>query len=181
MIQGCLFDTRDDHPPISDESDAVILDDPLAPFEALTVALESRKEANYERAISENFVFSPTQEDSSDQTFAGEPVYDNWTKAVELDVLRLLLADAQHIEVNFFPTAEGGGTTTFQRYRVAYELRVVTHAEPTDTSVYKGSAYFDNRNEGGNWRLVFWDELDSVPGFFTWGYLKGILRLRLNP
>jgi len=180
-LSGCLFDTRDADPPADEGDDVIPLDDPLGVFQAMTVALESKKDANYERAISERFVFSPTQPDSLDQTFAGTTVYDNWNKTVEMDVLGLLLADAQSIDVEFNPTPQGGSTTTFQRFRVVYELRVVNRATPNDTTVYAGVANFDHRLEGGNWRLTFWDEIDTVPDRSTWGYLKGILRLQLNP
>jgi hypothetical protein len=142
--------------------------------------LESEQDAAYERAISERFVFSPTQEDSLDQTFAGTTVYEGWTKDVEMDVLGLLLSDAQTIEVEFNPSILIN-QTTFVRFRVEYALGVVNVATPTDTTLYEGVAQFDVRNEGGNWRLTFWDEIETVPDRNTWGYLKGILRLRLNP
>jgi hypothetical protein len=180
LLSGCIFDTREPNPPDPGGEPAIPLDDPLAPFEAMTVALETLKDANYERAISESFVFSPLEQDSLDQTFAGTDVYANWNRTVELDVLALLISDAQFIDVQFNPTAEGG-TTTFQRFRVNYSLRIVNRGAPTDTSMYEGVAYIDNRNEGGNWRVVFWDEIDTVPNQQTWGYLRGILRLRLNP
>jgi hypothetical protein len=67
------------------------------------------------------------------------------------------------------------------RYSVEYQLGVVDVATPTDTTVYAGLAEFDVRLEGGNWRLTFWNEIDGVPDRSTWGYLKGILRLQLNP
>lgn len=180
---GCLFDTRDDRPPDSGGGtgcSAITLDAPDAVFEAMTCAIESQQDAAYERAISQRFVFSPTQQDSLDQTFAGTPVYDGWTKGVEMDVLGLMLSDAQTIEVEFIPTVLSN-QTTFVRYSVDYELKIVNTATPGDTTFYGGVAWFDVRNEGGNWRLTFWDERDTVPNRSTWGFLKGILRLRLNP
>lgn len=179
-MPACLFDTRPADPPADEGDDVIPLDDPLGVFQAMTVALESLKDANYERAISERFVFSPTQEDSLDQTFAGTNVYDNWDKTVEMDVLGLLLADAKTIAVEFNPSVQIN-QNTFVRYSVEYELAVVDIATPTDTTFYGGLAEFDVRLEGGNWRLTFWNEIDGVPNQFTWGYLKGILRLQLNP
>jgi hypothetical protein len=181
-ISGCLFDTRDPDLPDPGETGcaAITLDVPNAVFEALTCALESEQDAAYERVLSQNFVFSPTQQDSLDQTFAGTAVYAGWNKDVEMEVFRLLQSDAQNLAVEFVPSILIN-QTTFVRFSVDYLLRVVNVATPTDTTVYGGIAQFDVRNEGGNWRLTFWDEIDSAPGLSTWGYLKGILRLRLNP
>jgi hypothetical protein len=175
-VSGCLFDTRDAEQPDPGGDDAVPLDDPLAPFEAIKVALATLRDANYERAISTNFVFSPTQDDSLDTTWGGRPVYENWTKDVEMDVLGVLLSESRSIDVEFTAQAQGGGTTTFQRFDVRYVLTVVDRVTPTDTTVYEGRAYFDHRNEGGNWRLTFWDEIETVPNRKTWGFLKGTLR-----
>lgn len=179
-MPGCLFEARPAEPPFDEGDDVIVLDNPLAVFQAMTVALESLKDANYERAISERFVFSPTQQDSLDQTFAGTNVYDNWDKTVEMDVLGLLLADAKTIDVEFAPSVQHN-ENTFVRYRVRYDLAVVDIATPTVTTLYAGLAEFDVRLEGGNWRLTFWNEIDGVPDRSTWGKLKGELRLQLNP
>lgn len=181
-LAGCLFDTRDAQPPDTPGGGcgATPLDDPLGIFQAMTCALETKQDAAYERAISSRFVFSPTQQDSLDPTFQGVDVYANWNKTVEMSVLGLMLSDAQTIDVSFNPSIKHN-ESTFVRYEVEYRLAVVNVATPTDTTLYGGIAWFDVRNEGGNWRLTFWDERDTVPNMSTWGYLKGILRLRLNP
>jgi len=179
-MSGCLFDTRDAQPPADEGDDVIPLDTPLGVFQAMTVALESLKDANYERAISENFVFSPTTQDSLNPTFEGSQVYDNWDKTVEMDVLGLLLADSKNISVEFRPT-EQINQNTFVRFSVEYELGVVDIATPTDTTLYEGLAEFDVRLEGGNWRLTFWNEIDALSDLSTWGYLRGILRQQLNP
>jgi hypothetical protein len=62
---------------------------------------------------------------------------------------------------------------------VDYSLTVVNVATPTDTTTYRGEAQFDVRRENGLWRVTFWNEVATVEGYRTWGYLKGILRLRL--
>ena len=179
---GCLFDTRDPEPPDDNDTGcaAITLDVSNAVFEALTCALESEQDAAYERALSQTFVFSPTEQDSLDQTFAGADVYNGWNKDVEMEVFRLLLSDAQTLAVEFTPSILRQ-TTTFVRYNVDYELRVVNVVEPTDTILYGGIAELDVRNENGNWRLTFWNEISPAPGLQSWGYLRGILRLRLNP
>jgi len=179
---GCLFDTRDAEPPASGGSScaAIALDTPEAVFEAITCAIESEQDAAYERVISQRFVFSPTLEDSTNQTWGGAPVYENWDKSVELQVFGLMLGNAQFLSVDFAPSLEIN-QTTFVRFRVPYRLNVVNTTAPTDTVEYAGVAFFDVRNEGGNWRLTFWDEIETVPNLPTWGFLKGLLRQQLNP
>lgn len=176
---ACLFDTREDlvQPPVPG-GETVILDDHTKVFVAINKSFEDLSDANYERAISDQFIFSPLLQDSLDQNFIGTGVYDGWGKTREMEVLQLLLSDAQYITADFEPVLEINKTTNV-RYRVTYELRVARLAAPTDTLRYRGVANFDIRNESGNWRLTYWDELEGVEGFASWGYLRGVLGLQL--
>jgi hypothetical protein len=181
-VSACgIFDTRDAQDPGTDTGGGTTLDSSEKAFVAMTKALTDHKDADYERAISQNFVFSPTLADSLDQNFFGTGVYDNWTKTVEMDVLRLLLSDTQETIVDFGDLTALINKNTFVRYSVTYQLDVITNAAPTDTTSYRGVAQIDVRNENGNWRVTFWDEVETVEGSSTWGFLRGILRLRLNP
>jgi hypothetical protein len=178
-LSACIFDTRDAADPSTSTGGGCTLDTPEKPFQCMSNALISQQDGDYERSISEAFVFSPTIADSLDQTFIGTGVYDNWTKDVEMDVLALLLSDAQNISVSFNLGAPLINQTTFVRFPVNYSLTVVNVATPTDTSTYRGEAQFDVRRENGIWRVTFWNEVATVEGYSTWGYLKGVLRLRL--
>ena len=179
-MPACLFDTREGAPPDTG-GNTISLNDPLQVFVAMRESLnQSQQDANYERALSTQFVFSPTLQDSLDQNFIGSGVYDNWNKTRELAVLGFFFADAQTIKSEFSPAVEIN-KNTFVRYRVSYQLDVVSVAMPADTARYRGVAYFDVRNESGNWRLTFWDEIEPVDGFASWGYLRGILGLQLTP
>lgn len=177
---ACLFDTREDEvdPPV-EGGNTVILDSPEKVFVAINTAFDDLTDANYERAISDQFVFSPTLQDTLDQNFIGTGVYDNWDKTREMDVLALLLSNSQSLNAVFEPVEEIS-TTTFVRFRVTYDLAVVSLAAPTDTVSYQGVAFFDVRLESGNWRITFWDEIDTVEGYSTWGYLRGVLGLQLG-
>jgi hypothetical protein len=181
LAPACIFDTRDAQDPGEPSDDVVSLDTPEQVFQAIAKTMETQKDANYENATSESFVFSPTITDSLDQNFTGTGVYDNWTKTVEMDVLRLLISDAQYSKVTFEIGEPLINKTTFVRFPVDYTLRVVNVATPGDTADYKGVAQFDVRRENGIWRMTFWNEVETVEGARTWGFLKGILRLRLNP
>jgi hypothetical protein len=182
-LPACLFDTREPSPPpVGGGSNYVPLIVPDAPFLAITTAFHELKNANYEHATSEKFVFSPTLQDSLDQAFQGTSVYSGWNKTVELDVVDLLLADAQVLKADFSPeTPPLVNKTNFVRWRTPYTLMVINKAAPTDTLRFGGVAQIDVRLENGNWRVTFWDEVETVAGVRTWGYLRGILRLRLNP
>lgn len=180
-IPACLFDTRKDEviPPDTGGS-TISLDAPEKVFVAITQSLTARQDANYERAISTTFIFSPTLTDSLDQNFIGTGVYDNWNKDREMEVVGRLLADAQTVNAQFFPSVEFQ-QTTFVRFRVDYELDVINTVAPTVTARYRGVAFFDVRRETGNWRLTYWDEIETVEGFPTWGFLRGVLGLQLSP
>ena len=178
-LPACLFDTRPSEPPDDTTEDYADLTVPTGVFDALSRSLSSLTDANYQRALSQSFVFSPTQQDSLDQTFAGTTVYEGWNNPVELQVFQLMLSDAKTIDFDYASSILIN-KTTFVRFRVAYDLAIVNTAAPTDTSFYSGVAQWDVRNEGGVWRLTFWDEVENVPGFSSWGFLRGILRLRLS-
>lgn len=179
-VPACLFDTRADEvqPPDLGGS-TVTLDDPSKVFVAISQAFVAMQDANYERAISDRFIFSPTLQDSLDQNFSGTGVFDNWNKPKEMAALGLLLGDSQAISVDFSPSEEIN-QSTFVRFRVGYDLRVTNRSVPPDTVLYRGVAYFDVRRESGNWRLTFWDEIENVDGYSSWGYLRGILGLQLG-
>ncbi len=183
VVPACLFDTRQaSPPPVGGGVPPTDLSTPLAPFQAITDAFAALKNANYERAISEKFVFSPTLQDSLDQAFQGTSVYAGWNKTVELDVVDLLLADAQVLNAQFSPESPAlVNKSNFNRFRTSYTLDVINKAAPTDTLHFKGVAQIDVRLENGNWRMTFWNDVETVAGARTWGYLRGILRLRLNP
>jgi hypothetical protein len=182
LLAGCLFEAREAQPPDTGTGGPppVSLRFPSDVLNALRSGLQSLTRSNYERAISETFIFSPTLEDSLDLNFIGTGVFDDWTKDVEMEVYDNLIAEASEMAVTF-SNRPIINENTFVRYDVAYELTVISRAVPPDTSVYKARAYFDVRNEGGNWRLTYWDELELVEGFTSWGFLRGTIRKRLTP
>ena len=179
VLVGCLFDTRDPLPPDTQGGPAVSLDQPFKVFEAMQTSLTALQTGDYERAISDNYLFSPLIEDSLDQNFVGTGVFDGFDKSAEDEVVNLLVSDADTVEVQFNP-AILVNENTFVRYRVEYDLRTVARGTGAEAR-YRGVAHFDVRNEGGVWRLEFWDEIEPVEGFTSWGFLKGELRQRLEP
>lgn len=179
-IPACLFDTRENQvQPPTQSGCNIDLTAPEGVFTSITEMLNSKQDACYERALSTTFIFSPSLQDSLDQNFVGTGVFDNWNKQKELAAMGLLLGDARYLHWDFTTTPQIN-QSTFVRFRVDYDLQVVNTASPTDTLHYKGGATFDVRKESGIWRLTYWDEIDGVQGFSSWGYLRGILGLRLG-
>lgn len=177
-VPACLFNTRQPFAPASNaNAGRVSLDAPEKPFAAIKTACEQLKSDNYDNAISEKFNFSPTLQDSLDQAFIGTAVYDGWTKAIELNVFELLLSDAQSLKVNF-EYSKDINKSEFVRWQTTYDLAAVFKTAPADTVHYKGVAQIDVQRENGNWRIVFWNEAETVAGYATWGYQRGIYRLR---
>jgi len=182
LFTSCLFDSREAKPPVGPGTGGgCVIDSPELAFVCMKQSLANQQSGDYERSISEAFKFSPTPADSLDQAFTGVPVYANWTKDVEMQTLNLLLDDTNFTQVDFGTPSRIINKITFVRWDVSYSLKTVTVAAPTDTVLYKGEAHIDVRNENGNWRVTFWDEVATVPGFSTWGFLRGIQRLRLSP
>jgi hypothetical protein len=184
MLAGvsCIFDTRDAEPPIDTPGGGCTLESSEKAFLCMTGALERQQDGDYERSLSDDFIFSPTLTDSLDQNWNGVDVYGGWTKEVEMDVLGILLGDAESTIVDFGTPSPIINKNTFVRYRVSYSLEVVDIVPPdTTTTVYEAVAEIDVRNEGGNWRVTFWNEIETVEGSRTWGFLRGQIRLPLVP
>lgn len=182
LAPACLFDTRENEvQPPSQSGCSVDLTAPQGVFSAITETFRPPfQDACYERALSDRFIFSPAPQDSLDQNFIGTGVYDNWNKQRELSALGLMLGDAQYLHWDFTTNIQIN-QTTFVRFRVDYDLQVVNTVAPADTNHYKGAATFDVRKEsGGIWRITYWDEIEGVQGFSSWGYLRGVLGLRLG-
>lgn len=178
MVSACLFEAREATPPDAGSGPSVPLDSPTQPFVAVKTSFEKDNDVDYERALSDGFRFYPLQDDSLDQSLIGTGAYDNWTKDVELEVVRLLLSEA-NLEVSF-ETTPRINENTFVRFDVIYVLLEIKPGTPPDTTQYAGTSQIDVRNEGGNWRFTQWRDLSAGPGVRTWGYLRGITRLRLG-
>jgi hypothetical protein len=176
MSTACIFDTRDPQTP-SDAGGGCILDTPQKAFVCMAGSLAKLRDGDYERSISANFLFSPTTADSLDTTFLGTPcVYDNWDKTVEMDVLRLLISESDQLTWDYGTPVATINKNTFVRFEVNYSLLVRYKTSPGDTTIYRGIAEIDVKNESGNWRVTYWNETQTVDGSSTWGYLRGIKR-----
>ena len=179
-LSACLFETRSPTAPGSDSGPTIILDSPEKPFAALRESFDKLNDVDYDRAISTGFRFSPMLDDSLDENLIGTGVYDNWVKQVEMDVLnQIILSEASSIKVTW-STSELINENTFVRWDAGYVLSIVS-AATGDTTVYGGTSQIDVRKENGQWRIVSWRDISAAEGVRSWGYLRGISRLRLGP
>ena len=62
LSTACIFDTRDANPP-SNSGGGCVLDKPQQAFVCMANALAKRQNGDYDRSISDNFVFTPTTAD----------------------------------------------------------------------------------------------------------------------
>jgi hypothetical protein len=130
--------------------------------------------ANYERSLADNFNFLPFEQDAIDLPGA----FDDWTKDVEMDVLKLMLSESSEAEVSF-DRVVNIDENEYVQFRVTYEMRLVAKTGGVEET-YQGIAEFDVRRNAGIWELELWREVERVESFTTWGYLKGTLRQRLD-
>ncbi len=178
-LQGaCLFDTRTPEPPSQGRA-VVSLESPERAFEAIRVSLADLTDADYERALSDRFRFYPLVDDSLDQNFIGTTVYADWNKTVELDVLGTLLGESSRLTVTWSPSTLIN-ENTFVRFSAGYTLEVVSRIDGSRT-LYGGRSEIDVENEGGNWRIVQWRDVAATDSTRSWGFLRGLVRRRLNP
>lgn len=175
---GCLFDARDaERPPIEGGGTVIIFDDPQDVLAGMRVGFEEDAFSNYERAIGDDFIFSPLLDDSLDQTF-NATTFAGWNRDVELEVARLILSEADTIDVEFNPQAVID-QNTFVRYETSYSISVSPRVDGPPT-VYQGIANIDVLKVGGIWQVVYWDEVEPDDIYRSWGFLRGLTRQKLG-
>jgi len=178
-LTGCsMFEPRlPDSPGDNNDSESFVpANDAAGIFVNMRSGVENLLEgANYERSLAENFMFVPLDQDVIDL-----PTVDwtNWTKAVEMSVLRLMLSESSAATVTFNRSILQS-TNDWVQFNVTYKLELTSNTSGL-TSTYEGVAQFDVRRTSGIWELELWKETAKVGNETTWGYLKGTLKERLD-
>jgi hypothetical protein len=170
---GCLFEAREAAPPDSG-STWLVPDDPQRVFQNMENGLEDLTGVNYGRSLNDAFVFSPTLEDSLNPTLAGKFV--NWNIDVENEVTDIILSEASALSVAFTERDPIFSSSVEVKFKVRYELTIITNTAPPDTVSYKGRAQFDMVNGSKGWQLNYWNDEEREIGFATWGFLRGSRR-----
>jgi hypothetical protein len=169
---GCsIFEPRDAETPGSEGTPFIAPDVPSLVFSNMKSGLEDLTGVNYEKSLGDAFTFIPLP---ADEDALGPEVYQDWTKAVEMNVTNRILADASNLLVSFINPEQIRDEADFADFRAPYELTVTYSSGDTET--FKGVAQFDMQRLGGNWYLIRWTDQEGVEGFATWGYLRGLTR-----
>lgn len=174
LATGCLFEPREANNPDSG-STWVKPDLPSKVFANMETGIEDLSGGNYERSIGAAFTVVPLPGDIAQN---GPEAYAGWNAEVELSVLQRMLGSASKIEVEFTglnPVNEQGDLFQFE---ASYTLTITPINDPLALEIYQGKARFDFLNGSSGYELIKWEDLETVPGFPTWGYLRGILRQR---
>ena len=172
ILHGCIFDTRNPEPPGGAGSTWVVPNLPTQVFTNMRNGLEDLSGVNYKRSIQDIFTFVPLPEDLSNPTLIG--AFDNWTADVEKEVIDKLLADASNIDVSFNNIEQTLDRTPFAYFHVDYSLRWIDTS--SDTTFYKAKAEFRMQDGSKGWQLIYWQDIERVSGFASWGFLRGTLR-----
>jgi hypothetical protein len=172
---GCLFEPREAQDPGGGGEDTWI--DPQVPedvFLNLQTGLSEAGNSNYERSLSDNFVFTPRPPDANQY-----PQLNDWNRQAELNFLNVLKGDYPVGREIRFGDEDGNweeenpqGTNPYFQGEYLYTIN-----DGTGEVYYGGIARFTfEENEQGRWVLMEWEDIDvlgSQPTEGTGGQLRG--------
>lgn len=173
-LSGCLFEPRSAEPPDTEKTAWVVPNLPRNVLTNMDNGLEDLTGVNYKLSIQDGFTFVPLPEDLGNPTLPG--AFDDWTADVEKQTIDRLVADSQEITVLFTNIVQVYDQTPFAYFNVDYSLMTIDNA--ADTSFYKAKAEFRMQDGSKGWQLIYWEDIERVTGFATWGFLRGTLRLQ---
>ncbi|MBZ0266955.1 hypothetical protein K8I85_02265 [bacterium] len=174
---GCgLFDTRE---PVTGDTDSGTWVPPTRAeivVENLERAFEAGVFTDYQRALTENFTFTPDDTDVAtyEQERPGEDVYGSWTREVEALTAEAIrtAADSLDLVLDF---KEEELVTEGRLRKYDYQLHVIVGEAVTE---YVGEVRFViTQVAGGDWVITGWEDVASDPQTPSWGFLKGANRL----
>jgi hypothetical protein len=175
---GCIFEPREPESPQSDDEGTwIVPKGPKDVFRNLASGLEAAGNSNYERSLAETFTFIPRDQDRL-QFPAG--TFDNWTKAVEMDVLNRIKSDYQGTRTAQYGDENGNfpkediqvGLAEFEG---PYQW-TIDRGDGSDPEVYAGTARFFLEQGTSGWVLVRWEDVDVIESYPTSGNLRGTYR-----
>ncbi|MGQ0720376.1 MAG: hypothetical protein ACT4PE_02240 [Candidatus Eiseniibacteriota bacterium] len=170
---GCdLFATRE--PPPVEEGTEGIWQTPTTPrivVENLERALEAPSFGDYQRALTEDFVFRPDDADvvRIGLERPGETPYENWDREVERQTAEAISQSADSVAL----TLELFEETPIAAARlIKYRYDLTLFSAGTGTT-FEGEAWFQIRQEpNGDWLIFDWEDVASS-NTQSWGLLKG--------
>jgi hypothetical protein len=170
---GCdFFATRE--PPVVDRGNEGIWQPPTTPrivVENLERALEASSFGDYQRALTEDFVFRPDDADvvRIELERPGDTPFENWDRDVERQTAEAISqsADSVALVIELF---EETPIAAARLVKYRYDLSLFSAGIPT---TFEGEAWFQIRQEpNGDWLIFDWEDVatSTAP---SWGLLKG--------
>ncbi len=176
--QGCLFEPREALPPLDEgEGDWIVPKTPKDVFFNLATGLSSIGNSNYERSLADEFTFIPRDQD---RLQFPDGTFDNWTKAVELDILNRIKGDYQGERTAQYGDEDGNfpkediqvGWAEFEGpYRWTLD-----RGDGSEPEIYAGTARFFLQEGTSGWVIVKWEDIDVIESYPTSGNLRGSFR-----
>lgn len=172
-LPGCdLFATREPEVEGSQESLWTPPTSPEIVVTNLELAFEIGNLNDYERALTVDFAFEPDAADVAqlEIEFPGLGVFDNWDRAVEVEVATTIRGSADSVAVGFVKFEEDDLGQTLRLLKYDYVVSLFAGGARTD---YEGEAWFHIAQQGnGEWLIQDWEDV-AIPSEVSWGILKG--------
>lgn len=177
LCQGCLFEPREAEPPSEEGSGGWIApNSPKDVFLNLGSGLSRTTDSNYDRSLDDSYTFIPRPEDAAIPGLD----FSNWTKDVELQVLRRVKGDYPISRAIQFGTGKDMifDNENVEVGRAVYEGPYLFKLVPAsgDTQTFAGKARFTIVQGSKGWALTKWEDYDVNGSYPTSGYLRGTLR-----
>jgi hypothetical protein len=171
LCADCGFFATREPPPVEQGSEGIWQPPTTARIvvENLERALEAPSFSDYERALTEDFTFRPDDADVV-QLEIERPggLFEGWDREVERETAEAISqsADSLALEMELFEETPIGATRLI-KYR--YTLTLIRSG---GTTVYQGEAWFQIRQEVGDWLIYDWEDVAGTQAT-SWGLLKG--------
>jgi hypothetical protein len=167
FVEACDFTPRTAEPPQTDEGRLVNLSDPDSVLFQIKVGFEDGVITSYMNAFTEDFRFFPDEQDSIALSVETPGVFDDWTRAVEQQVIGLVFQSS---------TTRGFSSATVESTVLGVDVVVLDEDYEfiVDTNTYAGRAELQMRLASGAWRIFRWiDRRNPVSGFPSSSVLRG--------
>jgi hypothetical protein len=178
LLLGCIFEPRDPDSPTSEEEGTWIVPrQPKDVFLNLTSGLLAGANSNYERSLADEFTFIPRDQD---RLAFPDGTFDDWTKAVEMEVIDRIKGDYQGERAAQFGDENGvfpkeDVQVGWAEYEGPYYLSL-DRGDGGEPEVYAGTARFYVQEGTAGWILVKWEDIDVIESYPTSGNLRGNFR-----
>ena len=175
---GCIFEPRSPEPPGTEDADPWVVPNTARDvFLNLASGFASIRDSNYERSLDPAFTFVPRDADLAQ---LGAAAFENWTPAVEMEVLgriKTLYVGERAIQFGdedgkFEKEDISVGSAIFEgSYRM-----ILDRGDGSEEEIYAGIARFTVVQGTKGYVLTKWEDLQNDGDYPTSGALRGTLR-----